>query len=134
MGYYKKVSQMTVFFLVLSNNYSYSGVYTTNSVNIRKNSVRYLQLNPNREVTIYLKKFEQEQFDIDDRRCEIHREIDELEREDTNLTEHFNKLESIIDKCQRALAGEPIFIWVEIQRFEWELENMRQQILSLNLD
>ncbi len=71
-------------------------------------------MNPNREVTIYLKKFEQEQFDIDDRRCEIHREIDELEREDTNLTEHFNKLESIIDKCQRALAGEPIFIWVEI--------------------
>ncbi len=75
-------------------------------------------MNPNREVTIYLKKFEQEQFDIDDRRCELRCEIDELEREDANLVDRFNKLESMIDTCQRALAGEPISIWVELQRFE----------------
>ena len=90
-------------------------------------------MNPNQEIAIYLKKFEQEQFDIDDRRYEIRREINELEREDANLTEHFNQLESIINKCQRALAGEPISIWVELQRFKWELENMRQRIPSPNL-
>ena len=91
-------------------------------------------MNPNQEIAIYLKKFEQEQFDIDDRRYEIRREINELEREDANLTEYFNQLESIINKCQCALAGEPISIWVELQRFKWELENMRQRIPSPNLD
>ena len=74
-------------------------------------------MNPNQEITIYLEKFEQEQFDINNQRYEIRRKIDELEREDTNLVDRFNKLESIIDKYQRALAGEPIFIWDEIQRF-----------------
>ena len=74
-------------------------------------------MNPNQEITTYLKKFEREQSHIEDRRYEIHREIDKLEREDTNLVERFSKLESIIDKCQRALAGEPIFIWDEIERF-----------------
>ena len=74
-------------------------------------------LSPNREITTYLKKFEQEQFDINNRRYEIRREIDELEREDANLVDRFNKLESIIDKCQCALAGDPISIWVELQQF-----------------
>ena len=73
------------------------------------------KLSPNREITIYLRKFEQEQLDIDNRRWEIRREINRLEREDANLVDRFNKLESIIDKCQRALAGEPISIWVELQ-------------------
>ena len=70
-----------------------------------------------REITIYLKRFEQKKFDIADRRYEIRREIDELEREDDALADRFNELESIIDKCQRALAGEPISIWAELQRF-----------------
>ena len=83
-------------------------------------------MNPNQEIAIYLKKFEQEQFDIDDRRHEIGSEINELEREDAKLADRFNELDPIIDKCQRALAGEPISIWVELQRFEWESENMRQ--------
>ena len=83
-------------------------------------------MSPNREITIHLMKSEQEQFDIENQRYEIRREIDELEREDDYLANRLNELESIIDKCQRALAGEPISIWVELQRFKWESENMRQ--------
>ena len=49
-------------------------------------------------------KSEQEQSDIENQRYEIRREINELEREDDYLTNRFNELESIIDKCQRALA------------------------------
>ena len=75
-------------------------------------------MNPNQEITIYLEKFEQEQFDIESRRYEIGSEINELEREDAKLADRFNELDPIIDKCQRALAGEPISIWAELQRFE----------------
>ena len=74
-------------------------------------------MNPNQEITIYLEKFEQEQFDIENRRYEIRHEIDELEREDAKLADRFNDLDPIIDKYQRALAGEPILIWAELQRF-----------------
>ena len=85
-------------------------------------ALAYDKLNiTHREITIYLKRLEkrleQKKFDIADRRYEIHREIDELEREDANLADRFNELESIIDKCQRALTGEPISIWAELQRF-----------------
>ena len=94
----------------------------------------YLQPSSNQETTIYLKKSKQEQSDIGNQRCEIQREMDRLECEDNSLTDCFNMLALFIDTCQRALAGEPIFIWVEIERFKWELEDMRQRIPSLNLD
>ena len=74
-------------------------------------------MSPNREITIYLKKLQQEQSDIDDRRYEFSREVHKLEREDATLADRFSELESIIDKCQRALAGEPVSIWAELQRF-----------------
>lgn len=74
-------------------------------------------MSPNQEITTYLKKFEQEQSHIENRRYEMRREIDELEHEDANLVDRFNKLESITDECQCALVGEPILIWVELQRF-----------------
>ena len=53
-------------------------------------------MSPNREITIHLMKFEQEQFYIENRRYEIRREIDELEREDDYLANRFNELESIL--------------------------------------
>ncbi len=71
----------------------------------------------NQEIKIYLKKFESEQTEIDNQRIEIGRQINTLEREDIKLADRFSKLESIIDKCQRALAGEPVSIWAELQRF-----------------
>ena len=81
-------------------------------------ALAYDKLNiTHREVTIHSENCEQKKFDIADLRYEIRREIDELEREDANLADRFNELESIIDKCQRALTGEPISIWAELQRF-----------------
>ena len=62
-------------------------------------------------------KSAQEQSDIYYQRYEIQCEIHQLERKDDYLANRLNELESIIDKCQRALADEPISIWVELQQF-----------------
>ena len=93
-----------------------------------------LQLGTNQEITIYLEKFKQEQFDIHYQRYEIQCKRDKLERKDDYIVDYLDELERIIDKCQRALAGEPIFIWVELQECEWKLENMRQQVSRLDLE
>ena len=71
---------------------------------------------PNQDVILHLKKFECEQCEIDNRRYEIQREINALRREDANLLDRYNLLETLSDNCRRALSGEPIAIWAEIHR------------------
>ena len=97
-------------------------------------NVGNLQFETNLETNIYLDKFKREQSDIRYRSYEIQFNNDKLERKDCYLVDYLNELESIIDKCQRALAGEPIFIWVELQRSKWKLEIIKQQISHLDLD
>ena len=79
-------------------------------------------------------KFKREQSDIRYRSYEIQFSNDKLERKGCYLVDFLNELESIIDKCQRALAGEPIFIWAELQRSKCKLEIIEQQISHLYLD
>ena len=87
----------------------------------RVNKYEVFELNPNQEITTYLKKFEREQSHIEDRRYEIHLEIDKLEREDTNLVDRFNKLESMKD----GFGPAPHYYSIQLRRNRIFLKKIR---------
>ena len=68
------------------------------------------------EIYRYFEKIEREMSSIDDRRYEIGRFMNSLEHEDSDLLDRYVQLESAKEICCRALAGEPIAIWAELQR------------------
>ena len=74
-------------------------------------------LNPTLEIQVYLEKIDREQSYIDDRCYEIRQTINFLEREEADLLYRFSNLNSAKEICRRALAGEPVAIWAELQRF-----------------
>ncbi len=74
-------------------------------------------LNPSQEIQAYLNKIDQEQSDIEDRFHEIDQNVNFLEREKVNLLDRYGDLDSAKEICYSALAGEPVAIWAELQRF-----------------
>ena len=74
-------------------------------------------LNPSQEIQAYLDKINQERSDIEDRLHEIDQNVNFLEREKVNLLDRYGDLDSAKEICHRALAGEPVAIWAELQRF-----------------
>ena len=89
-------------------------------------------LNPSQEIQVYLDKIDREQSYIDDRCYEIERTVNFLECEQGRLTLSLMviwKKSKVI--CQRALTGEPVAIWAELQRFGFYNceEHARKQVL-----
>ena len=83
-------------------------------------SKRSLEAGSNRQLKIDLRKFRGEKFKVDAQRIEVLHEIESLEIEADNLLNHSLKWQNRIELCQRALDGEDIPIWAEIQRIENE--------------
>ena len=72
--------------------------------------------NPSLEIQVYLDKINQEQSYIEDRCYEIGQTRNFLDREETDLLDRYSNLDSAKEICYRALAGEPVMIWAELQR------------------
>ena len=73
-------------------------------------------LDPSLEIQGYFEKIDQEMSYIDDLRYEIGCLVNRLESMDADLLDSYTKLELAKEVCYRALAGEPIAIWAELQR------------------
>lgn len=78
----------------------------------------YLKARSNREITIHLRTFKREKSGVNARRSDIGRNIEQFKLKADNLLDQSHEYESRIEICQRALAGDPVLIWAEIQRFE----------------
>ena len=75
------------------------------------------RLNPSLEIQVYLDKINREQSYIEDRCYEIGQTRNFLDREETDLLERHTNLDLAREICYRALAGDPVAIWAELQRF-----------------
>ena len=73
-------------------------------------------LDPSLEIQRYCKEMDQEMSYIDDLRYEIGCLINHLESMDADLLDCHTKLELAKEICYRALAGDPIAIWAELDR------------------
>ena len=74
-------------------------------------------LNPSQEIQGYLDKIDREQSYINDRCYEIDQIVNSLECEKVDLLDRYGDLDIAKEICHRALAGEPVAIWAELQRF-----------------
>ena len=74
-------------------------------------------LNPSLEIQVYLRKIDREQSYIEDRCYEIGQTRNFLDREEADLLDRHSNLDAAKEICYRALAGDPIAIWAELQRF-----------------
>ncbi len=74
-------------------------------------------LNPSLEIQAHLKKIDREQSYIEDRHYEIGQTVNLLERENADLLDRYSDLDSAKEICYSALAGDPVAIWAELQRF-----------------
>ena len=90
-------------------------------------SKRSLEAGSNRQLKIDLRKFRGEKSKVDAQRIEVLHEIESLEIEADNLLNQSLKWQNRIELCQRALDGEDIPIWAEIQRFESKESEMRRR-------
>lgn len=74
-------------------------------------------LNPSLEIQVYLDKIDLEQSHIENRCYEIGETRNFLDREETDLFGRYSDLNLAKEICYRALSGEPVAIWAELQRF-----------------
>ncbi|MCE2415944.1 hypothetical protein J4G07_18330 [Candidatus Poribacteria bacterium] len=74
-------------------------------------------LDPSLEIQKYFEEIDQKMSCIDDLRYAIGCLTNRLESIDADLLDCYMRLELAKEICSRALAGEPIAIWAELQRF-----------------
>lgn len=74
-------------------------------------------LTPSLEIQMYLEKIDREQSYIENRCCEVDQAVNSLEREKIDLLDRYGDLDTAKEICYRALAGEPVAIWAELQRY-----------------
>ena len=74
-------------------------------------------LNPSIEIQVYLEKIDREQSYIEDRCYEIGQTRNVLDREEADLLDRHSNLDSAKKICNCTLAGAPVAIWAELQRF-----------------
>ena len=70
------------------------------------------------QLKIDSRKFKGEKSKVDAQRSEIQREIERLDFKADNLLDRSRELSDITERGQRALDGEDVSIWTDIERFE----------------
>ncbi len=80
-------------------------------------SDKCLATGSNRQLRIDLKIFNREKLGIDAMYREVKSNIENLDCNAVDLLDQSHKLETVIELCQRTLAGEDVSIWAELQRF-----------------
>ena len=80
------------------------------------------------QLKIDLRKFKRENSKVDNRRSEVQHDIEILDCKVVNLLDQSQDLWAMIELCQRALDGEDVSIWAEIQRFESKESEKRRRV------